>query len=58
MKIYGRILILALLAVSVSPLPSPAQEQNYYILQSPSFAQAQAVCQKYGMTRVHDIGMV
>jgi subtilisin family serine protease len=55
MKIYGRILILALLAVSVSPLPSPAQQQNSYILQSPSLAQAQAVCQKYGMTLISTI---
>jgi hypothetical protein len=44
-----------LFSVSVmllSPLLGSAQQQNTFILESPSLAQAQAACQTYGMTLV------
>jgi subtilisin family serine protease len=53
-KIF-KILALAALALVLSPINSLAQNVNYYILQSPSLAQAQAACQTYGMTLVSTI---
>jgi subtilisin family serine protease len=51
--------MVAFLALVLILLPSsvPAQDLNLntYILQSPSLGQAQAVCQKYGMTLVSTI---
>jgi subtilisin family serine protease len=44
--------LLALVALLVVPLRTWSQQQNTYILESPSFADAQAACQKYGMTLV------
>ena len=51
MKVICRTL-LALLALLVIPMRTWSQQQNSYILESPSLAVAQAACQKYGMALV------
>lgn len=48
-------LALAVLALALNPSKAGAQDTYQYILQSPSLAQAQAVCQRYGMTLVSTV---
>jgi subtilisin family serine protease len=50
-----KIFACAALALALNPSHARAQNVNSYILQSPSLVQAQAVCQKYGMTLVSTI---
>ena len=52
MNRFSKLLALATLTFAISPLKAGAQNINTFILQSPSLAQAQAVCQKYGLTMV------
>src|SRR6185369_11671327 len=51
MKVIWRTL-LALFALLMIPLRTWSQQQNTFILESPSLADAQVACQKYGMTLV------
>jgi subtilisin family serine protease len=50
-KVSWRMLCLVS-ATLLSPILSSAQQQNTFILESPSLAQAQAACHTYGMTIV------
>lgn len=50
-----KIFACAALALALNPSNIRAQNVNTYILQSPSLAQAQAACQRYGMTLVSTI---
>ena len=50
-----KILTLVILAFILLPVSSPAQDGRTYILQSPSLAQAQGVCQRYGFTFVSTV---
>jgi hypothetical protein len=55
MKVASRfVVILALAFVSLAP-QATAQSANYYILQSPNLADAQAACQTYGFTMVSTV---
>jgi Subtilase family len=59
MKSFYKIMILAVFMFLLLPSNSSAQNYDTYILQSPNLAQAQAVCQMYGMTllsTIHDPG--
>ncbi len=55
MNRFSKSLALAALAFALNPVKTGAQNTNTYILQSPSLAQAQAVCQKYGLTMVSTV---
>jgi len=55
MNRISKTLALATLAFAISPVIATAQNTNTFILQSPSLAQAQAVCQKYGLTMVSTV---
>jgi subtilisin family serine protease len=50
-KVFWRMLCLVS-ATLLSPIMGSAQQQNTFILESPSLAQAQAACLTYGMTIV------
>lgn len=52
MKTIYKLLFFAFLLIVLWPANGSAQGSNTYILQSPSLAQAQSVCQRYGMTFV------
>ena len=55
MNAFYKMLALAALTFALTPEIVTAQNTNTYILQSPSLAQAQAVCQKYGLTMVSTV---
>jgi hypothetical protein len=55
MKIASRFAVILALAFLAFPAHVSAQNANYYILQSPSLAAAQAACQTYGFTMVSTV---
>jgi subtilisin family serine protease len=55
MKLLHKVLLFSSLALMLLPANTLAQNVNYYILQSPNLADAQAACQNYGFTMVSTI---
>ena len=55
MKPVLQFLLLGWLTLVLAPANTWAQNANYYILQSPNLADAQAACQNYGLTLVSTI---
>jgi subtilisin family serine protease len=52
---FYKVAMLALLMFVLLPSNTSAQSYNSFLLESPSLAQAQAVCQKYGLTLLSTI---
>ncbi len=50
-----KLLTLTALALALTPSGTRAQNVNTFILQSPTLAQAQAVCQRYGLTMISTV---
>jgi subtilisin family serine protease len=55
MKHLYKLLLFSSLTLMLLPANTSAQNVNYYILQSPNLADAQAACQNYGFTMVSTI---
>ena len=55
MKQLYKLLLFSSLLLMLLPANTSAQNVNYYILQSPNLADAQAACQNYGFTLVSTI---